>query len=92
MANFKKDNRGGLKEATGLRTRKTSIYAPGQNETFKISRSKFANFIEFRDFGPVWLQNHPSRTGKLGAGTRRPYDCRKTERGRNTTTIRALHF
>ena len=53
---------------------------------------KIANFLEFRDFGSVWLQNHPSRTGKLGAGTRRPYDCRKTKRGRNTTTIRALHF
>ena len=50
------------------------------------------NFPDFRDFDPIWFQNHPSRTGKLGAGTRRPYDCRKTERGRNTTTIRALHF
>ena len=46
MVSFKKDNRGELKEATGLRTRKTSIYAPGQNETFKISRSKFFNFID----------------------------------------------
>ena len=49
-------------------------------------------FSDFRDFDPNWFQKHPSRTGKLGAGTRRPYDCRKTERGRNTTTIRALHF
>ena len=32
MVSIKKNNKGELKEATGLRTRKTSIYAPGQNE------------------------------------------------------------
>ena len=46
MVSIKKNNKGELKEATGLRTRKTSIYSPGQNESFKISRSKFSNFID----------------------------------------------
>ena len=46
MVSIKKNNKGELKEATGLRTRKTSIYIPGQNETFKISRSKFSNFMD----------------------------------------------
>ena len=32
MVSIKKDNRGELKEATGLRARKTLIYTPGQNE------------------------------------------------------------
>ena len=46
MVSIKKNNKGELKEATGLRTRKTSIYTPGQNETFKISRSKFSTFMD----------------------------------------------
>jgi len=35
MVSIKKNTKGELKEATGLRTRKTSIYTPGQNETLK---------------------------------------------------------
>ena len=34
------------KEVTPLRTRKGSIYQKGTNETFKISRSKFSNFLD----------------------------------------------
>lgn len=30
----------------GFRTRATSIYTPGSNKVFKISRSKFSNFID----------------------------------------------
>ena len=47
MVSIKKNTKGELKEATGLRTRKSSIYTPGQNETFKISRSilKFLEII-----------------------------------------------
>ena len=46
MVSLKKNSKGEFAEAKGLRTRKTSIYSPGQNETFKISRSKFSNFID----------------------------------------------
>jgi len=46
MVSIKKNTHGELKEATGLRTRKSSIYTPGQNETFKISRSKFSTFMD----------------------------------------------
>ena len=34
------------KEVSPLRTRKGSIYQKGTNETFKISRSKFSNFLD----------------------------------------------
>ena len=34
------------KEVSPLRTRKGSIYQKGSNETFKISRSKFSNFLD----------------------------------------------
>jgi len=34
------------KEVVALRTRKSSIYQKGTNEVFKISRSKFSNFID----------------------------------------------
>jgi hypothetical protein len=34
------------KEVVPLRSRKGSIYQRGSNETFKISRSKFSNFID----------------------------------------------
>ena len=34
------------KEVIPLRTRKGSIYQRGTNEVFKISRSKFNNFID----------------------------------------------
>jgi hypothetical protein len=35
-----------IKEVAPLRTRKGSIYQKGTNETFKISRSKFSNFLD----------------------------------------------
>jgi hypothetical protein len=35
-----------IKEVVPLRTRKGSIYQKGTNETFKISRSKFSNFLD----------------------------------------------
>ena len=34
------------KEVVPLRTRKGSIYQKGTNEVFKISRSKFSNFLD----------------------------------------------
>jgi hypothetical protein len=34
------------KEVDLLRTRKGSIYQKGTNQIFKISRSKFSNFID----------------------------------------------
>ena len=43
---LKKNSKGELTVATGIRTRKSSMYIPGQNEVFKISRSKFANFVD----------------------------------------------
>ena len=44
--NLKRDTKGHLAEVTPLRSRKGSIYTKGSNETFKISRSKFTNFLE----------------------------------------------
>tara|TARA_Y100000590_G_scaffold378430_1_gene445361 strand:+ start:208 stop:1008 length:801 start_codon:yes stop_codon:yes gene_type:complete len=46
MTSIKRNTKGEFQEATGLRTRKSSIYSPGQNELFKISRSKFSNFMD----------------------------------------------
>ena len=43
---LKRDTKGNLAEITPLRSRKGSIYKKGSNETFKISRSKFSNFLE----------------------------------------------
>ena len=45
MINLKRDTKGQLKEATGLRTRASSIYTPGQSDSFKVSRSKFSDFL-----------------------------------------------
>lgn len=45
MINLKRDTKGQLKEASGLRTRASSIYNPGQLDSFKISRSKFSDFL-----------------------------------------------
>jgi len=36
------------REVVPLRTRKGSIYQKGTNEVFKISRSKFSNFLDCR--------------------------------------------
>ena len=44
MISLKRNSKKQLVEATGIRTRKSSIYNPGQSEDFKISRSKFDDF------------------------------------------------
>ena len=46
MINIKKNSKGIKLEAIGRRTRASSIYAFGQNESFKISRSKFSDFLK----------------------------------------------
>ena len=46
MVSIKRNSKGEFAEAKGLRTRPTSIYKPGQKNEFKISRSKFSNFMK----------------------------------------------
>jgi len=46
MVSIKRNSKGEFAEAKGLRVRKSSIYEPGQEEVFKISRSKFSNFMD----------------------------------------------
>ena len=46
MASLKKNSKGELTIAKGIRSRKSSIYRPSQNEVFKISRSRFSNFVD----------------------------------------------
>jgi hypothetical protein len=46
MINLKRNNKLELVEAKGLRTRASSIYQPNQSEDFKISRSKFEDFLK----------------------------------------------
>tara|TARA_B100001741_G_C16508706_1_gene578556 strand:- start:243 stop:1094 length:852 start_codon:yes stop_codon:yes gene_type:complete len=46
MISLKRNSKKQLVEATGIRTRKSSIYNPGQSEDFKISRSKFDDFLK----------------------------------------------
>ena len=48
VISLKRNSKGKLIEARGLRTRKSSIYVPGQTETFRISRSKFNDFLTCR--------------------------------------------
>ncbi len=43
---LKRDSKGKITEVKPLRTRKGSVYLKGSNEIFKISRSKFTNFLE----------------------------------------------
>ena len=45
MINLKRNSKRELTNATGLRTRKNSIYSPDQSTYFRISRSKFNDFI-----------------------------------------------
>ena len=45
MISLKRNNKGELKEAIGLRKKKNSMYSPHQYEPFKISRSKFGDFL-----------------------------------------------
>ena len=48
MISIKHNSKGEAVEATGLRTRKSSIYTPNQEGTFRISRSKFSDFLACR--------------------------------------------
>ena len=45
MISLKRNSKRELTNATGLRTRKNSIYSPDQSTYFRISRSKFNDFI-----------------------------------------------
>ena len=45
---LKKNSKGELVEASAFRSRKNSIYRKESNEPFKISRSKFSNFLSCR--------------------------------------------
>ena len=45
MISIKKNNKGELEKATGIRTKKSSLYVPQQTIPFKISRSKFSDFL-----------------------------------------------
>ena len=55
MISIKRDTKGNLKEATGIRSRASSMYEPGQSDTFKISRSKFSDYINCKRC--FYLQN-----------------------------------
>lgn len=48
MISLKRNSKGILANASGLRTRSSSIYVPLQAEPFKISRSKFVDFLTCR--------------------------------------------
>ena len=43
---LKRDSKGQLAEASSFRTRKDSIYQKGSNKPFRVSRSKFSNFLD----------------------------------------------
>ena len=45
MISLKRNTKGALVDATGLRSRESSIYRPNQTESFRISRSKFNDFL-----------------------------------------------
>ena len=45
MISLKRNNKGEFVEAKGIRTRSSSIYTPNQQDSFRISRSKFEDFI-----------------------------------------------
>lgn len=45
MISLKRNKNGTLLNASGIRTRDSSIYKPGQSEFFNISRSKFNDFL-----------------------------------------------
>ena len=42
---LKKNSQGVLVDASSFRSRKDSIYSKGSNKPFKISRTKFSNFL-----------------------------------------------
>ena len=43
---MQRNSKGQLSEATSFRTRKDSIYQKGSNKPFRVSRSKFSNFLD----------------------------------------------
>ena len=45
MIDLKRNSKKEPIEATGLRSRKSSLYKPNQQEDFKISRGRFSNFL-----------------------------------------------
>ena len=45
MISLKRNGKGELVEAKGLRSRSSSIYNPNQKEDFAISRGKFSDFL-----------------------------------------------
>jgi len=45
MISLKRNKKGELQKAPGLRTRKSSIYTPNQEKDFVISRGKFSDFL-----------------------------------------------
>ena len=45
MISLKRNNTGSLVPAVGLRNRETSIYRPNQTQDFRVSRSKFSDFM-----------------------------------------------
>ena len=45
MISLNRNGEGELVAASGIRTRRSSIYVPGQTECFRISRSKFSDFL-----------------------------------------------
>ena len=48
MISLKRNGKGELVGASGLRSRSSSIYTPGQVGNFRISRSKFSDFLSCR--------------------------------------------
>ena len=46
MVRLKRNSKGEVTEVKPIRTRKGSVYVRGSNTVFKISRSKFSNFLE----------------------------------------------
>ena len=45
MISLTRNSKGKEVAALGLRSRKSSIYSPGQSDSFRISRSKFSDFL-----------------------------------------------
>ena len=67
MISLKRNSKGVLVRANGLRSRESSVYVPKQTEPFRISRSKFivkartengAGPVIIIDGVPEWLGYH----------------------------------
>lgn len=46
MVSIKRNTKGELQEALGIRSKQSSMYSPGLNTAFKISRSKLSDFLD----------------------------------------------